>query len=67
MRNGYKIFDSDTHVFPSSETLERYVDPSFKPRLQELAPFRLPVGRAAGIDEDLNLYRVNSVKFRRIL
>ena len=67
MRNGYKIYDSDTHVFPSAETLERYVEPSFKPRLEELAPFRLPVGRAVGIDNDLNLYRVNSVKFRRIL
>ena len=67
MRNGYKIYDSDTHVFPSAETLERYVEPSFRPRLEELAPFRLPVGKAVGIDEDHHLYRVHSIKYRRIL
>ena len=67
MKNGFKIFDSDTHVFPSSETLERYVEPSFRPRLQELDPHNMPVGKAVGIEPDRHLYRVNSVKYRRIL
>ena len=35
MRDGYKIIDMDTHVNPSLEVLEKYVDPSFRPRLSE--------------------------------
>ena len=67
MRNGSKVYDSDTHVFPSAEALDRYVDPGFRPRLADLAPYRIPVGKAVGIDEDRHLYRVHSKQFRRIL
>ena len=40
MRNGLRAWDADTHVNPAAEVLERYVDPSFRPRLAELAPHR---------------------------
>ena len=33
------------HVNPVAEVLDRYVDPSFRPRLAELAPYRVPAGR----------------------
>jgi hypothetical protein len=36
MTNGFRVYDADTHVSPAAETLERYVDPSFRPRLAEL-------------------------------
>ena len=36
MRNGFKVYDVDTHVMPMAEVLEQYVDPSFRPRLPEL-------------------------------
>ena len=39
MLNGQRIFDADTHVHPSVETLERYVDPEFRARLPELAQY----------------------------
>jgi predicted TIM-barrel fold metal-dependent hydrolase len=44
MRNGLRVYDADTHVNPAAEILERYVDPSFRPRLLELAPYRVPTG-----------------------
>ena len=40
MRDGYKIIDMDTHVRPTLEVLEKYVEPSFRPRLPELDPYR---------------------------
>ena len=33
MRNGIKIIDMDTHVQPSQDILEKYVEPSFRSRL----------------------------------
>src|SRR5580704_12672632 len=40
MRNGFRVYDADTHVSPSAEILERYVDPAFRARLPELAAYR---------------------------
>src|SRR5215831_15569915 len=34
MRNGYRVYDSDTHVGPSADTLERYLSS----RVRELVP-----------------------------
>ena len=39
MRDGYKIIDMDTHVNPAMEVLEKYVEPSFRPRFEELKPY----------------------------
>src|SRR6516162_11886350 len=44
MKNGFNVYDADTHVSPTAEVLERYVDPGFRPRLAELAPYRRPNG-----------------------
>ena len=51
MRNGFRVYDSDTHVNPAAEVLDRYVDPDFRPRLAELEPYRLPVGQAVDGNE----------------
>jgi predicted TIM-barrel fold metal-dependent hydrolase len=68
MRNGFKVYDSDTHVNPVAEVLDRYVDPSFRPRLQELVPYRIPVGGApAEGGSPLHVYRVGTKSYRRIL
>ena len=45
MRGGFKAWDADTHVNPAAEVLDRYVDPSFRPRLSELAPHRVASGQ----------------------
>src|SRR5579863_9746927 len=48
MRAGYRIYDTDTHIDPAADVLERYVDPGFRPRLADLAPYRVTVkGRDA--------------------
>jgi hypothetical protein len=30
MKNGFRVVDSDTHVLPAAEVIERYVDPGFR-------------------------------------
>ena len=39
MKNGYRVIDIDTHVNPSYDTLVKYVNPSFRNRLDELKPY----------------------------
>src|SRR5262245_35671480 len=67
MRNGYRVYDSDTHVNPAAEVLERYVDPGFRPRLAELEPYRFAVGEGAvGGVAGLHNYRVGTKYYRRV-
>jgi hypothetical protein len=40
MKNGFKIFDTDTHIRPSNETLEQYFDANVRARLPELEPYK---------------------------
>ena len=38
-KNGYKIFDSDTHVGPQADILERYMSAGDLDRLKEFEGF----------------------------
>ena len=67
MRNGLRAFDADTHVNPAAEVLNRYVDPDFRPRLAELAPYLSPTGQMIGGTPDTNQYRIQTKLYRRIL
>jgi len=67
MRNGFRVYDVDTHINPGAEVLDRYVDPGFRPRLPELAPYRVAIrSREAGggeryiyrFDEKLSLIHI---------
>ena len=58
---------SDTHVNPAAEILDKYVDPEFRPRLPELAPYRARVGQAVDGPSELHNYRVGAKFYRRIL
>ena len=40
MRDGIKIIDMDTHVRPSLEILSKYVEPSFRRRMEEFKPYQ---------------------------
>ena len=42
MRDGFKIFDSDTHLNPMAETLEPYFDPAMRKRLPEWESCKVP-------------------------
>ena len=49
MRDGYKVIDMDTHVNPTMEILEKYTEPSFRSRLDELRPYYRTRKDAQGI------------------
>jgi len=61
MKNGFRVYDADTHVSPSAEVLERYVDPGFRPRLAELTPYR------QASDGGLHHYTFGRKFYRRVL
>ena len=58
MKNGYRVIDIDTHVNPSLDTLVKYVDPGFRPRLDELQPYIRTVG-------EYNALSIASIPFDR--
>src|SRR5712671_2860460 len=61
MKSGLRVYDADTHVSPSAEILERYLDPSIRPRLTELAPYRHDTG------DGLHSYGFGRKFYRRVL
>jgi uncharacterized protein len=67
MRDGFRAYDADTHVNPSADVLDRYVDPAFRPRLAELAPHKVASGQMVGGTPDTYQYRVQTKFFRRVL
>src|SRR4029077_20970272 len=67
MKNGFRVYDVDTHINPGAEVLDRYVDPSFRPRLPELAPYRVAIrSREAGGGER-SIYRFDEKAYERTL
>jgi hypothetical protein len=66
MKNGLKVFDTDTHVMPAAEVIERYVDPVFRPRLKELEPYRTPMRQSAEYQGALHSYRIQPQFYRRL-
>jgi len=67
MRADWRVWDADTHVNPAAEVLDRYVDPSFRPRLAELAPHRVASGQMMGGTPDTHQYRIATKLYRRVL
>ena len=68
MKNGLRVFDADTHVEPTAEVIDTYVDPGFRPRLAELAPYRQPIRPGApGGAPGRHVYRYGQISYRRIL
>ncbi len=68
MRQGLRVFDADTHVEPSAEVLERYVDPAFRERLPDLAAYRVPMRPGTpGGSPGRHVYRAHQKLYRRIL
>src|SRR5262249_35164282 len=67
MRAGLRAFDADTHVNPAADVLDRYVDPSFRPRLAELVSHRVPSGQMIGGTPNTSQYRIATKFYRRVL
>src|SRR5205823_10799745 len=68
MKDGLRVYDADTHVEPSAEVLEKYVDPGFRARLPELAAYRVPIrpGNPGGAPGK-HVYRFGQIQFKRTL
>ena len=47
MRNGFKVYDSDTHVTASAEELEPYLASSVKGLVPELEKYKTPIRRTS--------------------
>src|SRR6185503_908144 len=46
MRNGYKVYDSDTHIRPSADTLEKYLSARVRELVPDLESRKVPISRA---------------------
>ncbi len=67
MRNGFQVYDTDTHVMPAAEVLQQYVDPNFRSRLPELDTYLSPLDETAKDGTPLHRYRIHTKTYRRIL
>ena len=67
MYKGYKIIDMDTHVGPRADTLEKYIEPSFRARLPELEPYKRTrvAQRDGGKEERIMILTVAPLTFNR--
>jgi len=43
MRGGFKVFDADTHMRPSAESISPYLDPSVRQRIPDLDDHRVEI------------------------
>src|SRR5688572_27105999 len=47
MRNGYQVYDSDTHIRPSADTLEKYLSARVRELVPDLESRKIPLGGAS--------------------
>jgi hypothetical protein len=67
MSDGFRIYDTDTHIDPGADVLEKYVDPGFRARLDELAPYRVAI-KSRTVDGGIrNTYRFANRAYERTL
>jgi predicted TIM-barrel fold metal-dependent hydrolase len=43
MKNGFKVFDTDTHIAPSAESLEPYISPRVRELIPDLDERKVPI------------------------
>jgi uncharacterized protein len=72
VRNGFKVWDTDTHLQPTLESLEPYYDPAFREQVQALERYRAEVEPDPTVtprpEEGRHVYRVpGRLSFQRIL
>jgi hypothetical protein len=59
MRNGYKVYDSDTHIQPGADTLEKYLSVRVRELVPDLEKFKVPLNRISpGIRPDQPYSRI---------
>ena len=56
MRNGYKVYDSDTHIRPGADTLEKYLSARVRELVPDLESRKVPHSRhSTGLEYDSTL------------
>ena len=59
MRNGYKVYDSDTHIQPGADTLEKYLSARVRELVPDLEKLKVPWNRISpGIRPDQPYSRI---------
>ena len=67
MKNGFRVYDTDTHIDPGADVLERYVDPGFRPRLADLAPYKVTTKSRSEGGGTRHTYRFDQRLYERTL
>jgi uncharacterized protein len=67
MKNGFRVYDTDTHIDPGADVLERYVDPGFRTRLDDLAPYRVAIKSRSTDGGIRHTYRFEQKLYERTL
>jgi predicted TIM-barrel fold metal-dependent hydrolase len=67
MKNGFRVYDTDTHIDPGADVLERYVDPGFRPRLADLAPYKVAIKSRSTDAGVRHTYRFDQRLYERTL
>ena len=67
MKNGFRVWDVDTHINPGAEALDKHVDPAFRARLPELAAYRADVHERDAAQTLRSLYRFGFKPYERTL
>ena len=67
MKQGLRIYDTDTQIDPGADVLEKYVDPDFRPRLAELAPYRIATRSRSDDGSIRHSYRFGRKAYERTL
>ena len=67
MRNGYKVYDSDTHIRPGADTLEKYLSSRVRELVPDLESRKVPHRRhSTGLEYDSTLPEELSPQERRL-
>src|SRR5215469_10096897 len=67
MKDGFRVYDTDTHIDPGAAVLEKYVDPGFRARLDDLAPYRVTVKSRTVDGGERTTYRFEQRLYERTL
>ena len=60
MKDGLRVFDADTHVEPTAEVIDQYVDPGFRSRLRVAADERQAALEAATRSAGVDLHQIRT-------
>jgi predicted TIM-barrel fold metal-dependent hydrolase len=67
MKSGFRVYDVDTHINPGADVLDKYVDPGFRPRLPELAPYKAMIRSRDQRGGEHSIYRFDHKPYERTL